>query len=74
MMNYDKFKFLKNSLLFQASLGSKELFHSNIWAWLMEMDNSFINVFFDDFNPDEFCKTANDKITIEREKESKTKN
>lgn len=67
-MNYDKFKFLKNSLLFQASLGSKELFHSNIWAWLMEMDNAFINVFFDDFDLEEFCTTANDKITVEREK------
>ena len=42
--------FFKNSLLFQASLGSKELFHSNIWAWLIEMDNDFLGVFFDGIN------------------------
>lgn len=27
---------LKNNFLFQASLGSKELFHSNLLAWLLE--------------------------------------
>ena len=46
-MNESK-KFLKNSLLYQMSLGSKELFHSNVWAWLMEKENKIINVFFDD--------------------------
>lgn len=30
-MNKDA-EFLKNSLLFQMSLGSKELYHSNVWA------------------------------------------
>lgn len=34
------------------SLGSKELYHSNIWAWLMENDNSFIKAFFPDCNDD----------------------
>ena len=61
--------FFKNSLLFQASLGSKELFHSNIWAWLIEMDNDFLGVFFDGINLAELCPTASDKITVEREKE-----
>lgn len=36
---------LKNSLLYQMSLGSKELFHSNVWAWLIEQDPSVIAVF-----------------------------
>lgn len=27
---------LKNNFLFQVSLGSKELFHSNLLAWLLE--------------------------------------
>ena len=30
---------LKNNFLFQASLGSKELFHSNLLAWLLEQKN-----------------------------------
>lgn len=32
-------KKLSNSYLFQASLGSKELFHSNMLAWLLEQPN-----------------------------------
>jgi hypothetical protein len=32
-------KNLKNNFLFQASLGSKELFHSNMLAWLLEQKN-----------------------------------
>lgn len=30
---------LKNNFLFQASLGSKELFHSNLLAWILEQKN-----------------------------------
>jgi hypothetical protein len=30
---------LKNNFLFQASLGSKELFHSNMLAWILEQKN-----------------------------------
>ena len=37
---------LKGSLLFYMSLGSKELFHSNTWAWLIERDNNFARIFF----------------------------
>ena len=37
---------LEQSLVYKMSLGSKELYHSNIWAWLMENDNSFIKAFF----------------------------
>ncbi len=29
------------------SLGSKELYHSNVWAWLISKDESFISAFFD---------------------------
>lgn len=43
---------LKQSLVYKMSLGSKELYHSNIWAWLMENDNSFIKAFFPDCNED----------------------
>ena len=30
---------LKSNFLFQASLGSKELFHSNMLAWILEQQN-----------------------------------
>ena len=40
--------YLKKSPIFAMSLGSKELFHSNFWAFLMEQEEtkSFINCFF----------------------------
>lgn len=49
MKNEDA-KFLKESLLYQMSLGSKELYHSNVWAWLIENDPKFIKVFFRDYD------------------------
>lgn len=44
---------LKNNFLFQASLGSKELFHSNILAWILEQQNNIgelepLKVFIED--------------------------
>lgn len=39
---------LKSSLIYQMSLASKELFHSNVWAWIIEKDHSIAkSVFFD---------------------------
>lgn len=46
----EKAAYLENSLIYQMSLGSKELFHSNVWAWLIEQDARFIGVFFPDFD------------------------
>ena len=43
-------EFLKGSLLYQMSLGSKELYHSNVWAWLIENDHAFVNAFFPAFD------------------------
>lgn len=43
-----KRKWLHDSLLFHMSLGSKELFHSNTWAWLIERDETFARLFFPD--------------------------
>lgn len=59
----NNYKVLKESLIFQMSLGSKELFHSNVWAWLIEQDYSFIKVFFEDFDFDTY-----ECIKVEREK------
>lgn len=36
---------LKNSLIYRMSLGSKELYHSNVWAWLIEKDPAFLGMF-----------------------------
>ncbi|MDR3302777.1 MAG: PD-(D/E)XK nuclease family protein [Spirochaetaceae bacterium] len=39
-MNEDRFIALKNSVMFNLSLSSKELFHSNFLAYLFKYDNS----------------------------------
>ncbi|HBF15885.1 MAG TPA: hypothetical protein DDW30_09470 [Clostridiales bacterium] len=53
---------LKNSLTYQMSLGGRELFHSNVWCWLMKQDSAFIRVFFPSFDPEK------DKVeSIQRE-------
>ena len=43
---------LRKSPVFSMSLGSKELFHSNFWAYLMEQEEckSLIGFFFKDIN------------------------
>lgn len=53
---------LKKSPVFSMSLGSKELFHSNFWAYLMEQEEckEFIKFFFKDI---EDCSD----VEIERE-------
>lgn len=38
---------LEKSPIYAMSLGSKELFHSNFWAWLMKTDSKFISIFFE---------------------------
>ncbi len=43
-------EYLKNSLLYSMSLGSRELYHSNVWAWLIKQDPDFVKVFFEDFD------------------------
>lgn len=46
----DKIEYIKKSPIFAMSLCSKELFHSNFWAWLMEQDEAFIEIFFKNDN------------------------
>lgn len=41
---------LKKSPMFAISLSSKELFHSNFWAWLIEYNPEYSKVFFDDID------------------------
>jgi hypothetical protein len=42
----EKIEELHQSPIYAMSLCSKELFHSNFWAWLMEQDEAFIEIFF----------------------------
>ena len=53
---------LKHSLIYQMSVGGRELYHSNVWCWLMKRDPAFIRVFFPAFDPEK------DKVeSIQRE-------
>ena len=52
----ESIEYLKTSPVFSMSLGSKELFHSNFWAWIIEQEygKSFIRVFFPSFDLNNF--------------------
>ena len=58
---------IKRSLIYAMSKGSHELFHTNVWAWLIERDHSFIEDFFDGLKGD-FLRvereTGNRDLTI----------
>lgn len=43
---------LNHSLTYQMSLGGRELYHSNVWCWLMKQNSAFIRVFFPSFDPE----------------------
>ena len=54
MDNKEYIEFLKNSLIYQMSLGARELYHSNLWAWLIEMDHRYANAFIPKEKSNEF--------------------
>ena len=47
---------LESSPIFAISLSSKELFHSNFWAWLLRRDRAYLNVFFNLPNADRISR------------------
>lgn len=53
---------LRQSPIFAMSLGSKELFHSNFWAWIMEQEEGkdFVKCFFDEID-------TNNNFLVKRE-------
>ena len=55
---------LQESLVYKMSLGSRELFHSNIWAWLIDKDKNFAKCFFDDID-------VNQIILVRREEKNR---
>ena len=57
---------LKQSPLFAISLSSKELFHSNFWAWLIEYNPEYAKVFFDDIVVD-----SNENLKVCREEKNR---
>lgn len=65
MSNREVIDYLKKSPVFASSLGSKELFHSNIWAYLIEQDARYLKVFFKDFVVENY---SNSKKEVYREK------
>ena len=56
-----KIEDLQKSPIYAMSLCSKELFHSNFWAWLMEQKadfgSTFVNFFFPDVNTTDYVVT-----------------
>ncbi|MCA1762546.1 MAG: PD-(D/E)XK nuclease family protein, partial [Flavobacteriales bacterium] len=63
---------LEENFLFQISLGSKELFHSNLLAWLMEQENKegepeVFKIFLKQFLDLEVADLSRESIQIRRE-------
>lgn len=43
---------LQDNAMYRLSMSSRELFHSNFWAWLIDKDNKFTSVFYDEYDND----------------------
>lgn len=56
---------LKKSIVYAMSLGSHELFHSNLWAWLMKKDNRYIKIFFEKFEEKEPVRVFREKENMD---------
>lgn len=52
---------LSKNAMFRLSLCSKELFHSNFWAWLIEQEPKFVSMFGEEFS------NIETKVDIKRE-------
>ena len=52
---------LNNSLVYAMSLGSKELFHSNVWAWLFRYNQDFVKIFFENIGADDEIKVTREE-------------
>ena len=66
----DEIEYLKNSPIYAMSLGSKELFHSNFWAWLMRKDKDFVKVFFNEID-DKLLPEKEDFDYVKREEKNR---
>lgn len=61
---------LSKNAMFRLSLCSKELFHSNFWAWLIEQEPKFVSMFGKEFlNIEKVDIKREDKICTVEEKD-----
>lgn len=61
---------LSKNAMFRLSLCSKELFHSNFWAWLIEQEPKFVSMFGENFsNIEKVDIKREDKICTVEEKD-----
>lgn len=66
---------LSKNAMFRLSLCSKELFHSNFWAWLIEQNQEFITIFGKEFdNAKNINLLREEKICIAEHKDLFQKN
>lgn len=56
---------IEDSLMLAMSLSGRELFHSNVWAWLMRQDVSFARLFFKEISAQTKC------ISVKREQKGR---
>lgn len=64
----DRIKNLENSPIYAMSLGSKELFHSNFWAWLMRRNKGFVRFFFNEIDDEKLSGKENFEYVKREEK------
>lgn len=55
------FNELKQSPIFAISLSSKELFHSNFWAWLIDYNKEYAKAFFNDIDYQNISKISREE-------------
>lgn len=63
----EQIEWLEHSILHAMSLGNHELFHSNVWAWLINRNPEFATIFFPELKGKSVCAKREDKhrdITI----------
>ena len=56
---------IENSLMLAMSLSGRELFHSNVWAWLMGQDVFFVRLFFTEISAQTKC------LSVKREQKGR---
>lgn len=68
--NYGSILILKQSPLFALSKCSNELAHTNMWAWLMKIEDAngahpFVKAFIDDYNDEKEVEVHREKLNMD---------
>ena len=64
----ERIRNLEESPIYAMSLGSKELFHSNFWAWLMRRNKGFVRFFFNEIDDEKLSGKENFEYVKREEK------